>query len=580
MPPTTKIRILPESIVNKIAAGEVVDRPASVLKELIENSLDAGAGTIKVRVEGASGSLISVSDDGCGFSHDDALLSLERHSTSKIKNVGDIEKVETMGFRGEALPSIAAVSRFTLETRRKDDDIGISLEVEGGSVRSSTRKALPYGTTVTVRRLFFNTPVRRKFLRSAPTERSHLIGAFVKPALANPMVRMELKFDEKRIYTLPAVDSRERRIRDIFGGDVMSVMVPVGRRSKDLHIEGYVADPSKMPPGKYQYFFVNRRPVEDRLVHAAMRDGFGRVSAGKRKPDFILYLTLDPSAMDVNVHPTKREVRFSRPSQIMGFIADAVSGSIRTSSAPREAGPESFNISPPRSVSLPTTLPLPDPGAHAVAEPVLKGYEKHPAPAETEAVAVGPYSCFGQVLGGYLVAGCSDSLVLIDQHAAHERVLFEKILARLKDQSGISQNLLWPEELRIQPRDYERILSILPHMGKTGCVLEPFGPSTFRIIALPPEIGPDEVKNFINKLMELFEDLDDACFREPTWWEKPAALIACHGAVKMGERLSPGDIRRLVEDLMSCKDPLHCPHGRPTMVSLYRESIEKLFERR
>lgn len=576
----TKIRILPESVVNKIAAGEVVDRPASVVKELTENSLDAGSRTIGVRLDGASGRLISVTDDGCGFSPDDAFLAFERHSTSKISNSSEIENVSTLGFRGEALPSIAAVSHLTLATRRVEDETGIKLDIIGGSVKKSGSIAMPSGTTVTVRRLFYNTPVRKKFLRSQATEKSHLVKSFLKLALAFPDVRMTLEYNGNKLYTLPA-GNMEQRIKTVFSGEVINSMFPLKFEAGGIQLEGYIADPYHPPPGSCQYFFVNRRPVEDRLLYAAIREGLARRSGRPRKLDFILFLSLDPGQMDVNVHPAKKEVRFSQPSRILNSIAEGISKTLEEAVSPRKADSAFFKA--PDSTGR-TGQPHSQQGKtesiELAAEQKTLIYTPEGQQKSSTGEDTGNLSCIGQIMGGYILAEGPEGLMLIDQHAAHERILFEKVLHRFTENRQLSQSLLWPEEFEIPPHDYQRIVNILPDMAKTGCRMEPFGPQTFRVLSLPPEIGISDVRNFIKRLIDLFDETDETMFSEPSWWEKPAALIACHGAVKMGEELKRQDMSQLISDLMACKDSRHCPHGRPTMVVLERREIEKLFGRR
>ena len=574
---TTQIRILPEAVVNKIAAGEVVDRPASVLKELMENSLDAGSDVIRVRLEGGRGKLISVADRGIGLSPDDALLALERHSTSKVSSAEDIDGVLTMGFRGEALPSIAAVSRLTLESRRAEDAVGVRVEASGGRVVSVGEAAMPPGTTVTLRSLFFNTPARRKFMRSEPTERGHLYKTFTRLALANPGVRMEMDVDGRRVYTLPPADSFARRLRGLFGGKLLDTLLPVHAVGEGMTLEGFIADPTRLPPGIYQHFFVNRRPVEDRLIMAAVREAFGRSLPGSRRPAFVLYLEIDPRSVDVNVHPTKREVRFHRPGAIKGIISEGLSRAMRST-------PTRFDVPPGRG-GLAAAEPSPSPPRQFPAGDGTPASEPLPytfAPGPDRPIREGGEDpeLLGSVLGGYLVVSTSDNLLLLDQHAAHERVIFEKVRERLKSESGVSQDLLWSEEMEVQIQDLNRLERTLPLLKQAGCVLDPSGPGSFRILSLPPEVRPGEMKAFVIHLLELFEEADEEVFSDPSWPDRGAALVACHGAVKMGERLGPEETEALVRDLFSCEDPHHCPHGRPTVVAIDRREMEKLFGRR
>jgi DNA mismatch repair protein MutL len=576
-----KIRILPEPVVNKIAAGEVVDRPASVIKELMENSLDARTSFIRVRLKGARGNYLSVTDKGWGMSPDDCLLALERHSTSKISAAHEIERISTMGFRGEALPSIAAVSHLTLETRRPEDAVGTRLETSGGKIRAVTEAALPPGTTVTVRQLFYNTPARRKFLRTAATEKGHLFRTFTRLALANPLIRMELEYDGRRIYTLPGTDAPARRLATLLGESLSGVLRPVGIEVPGASLKGSVADPSFSTPGLHQHFFVNGRPVEDRLVYAAVREGFGKTLAGRRRPSFLLFLTIDPGEVDVNVHPTKKEVRFRNPVLIRKAIMEGIIASLESAPSRSLEAPSGVR-EPHRYADFPSEKKISvSPGSTGTlpaAEPETLPYRE-----EAQPTARSPreeINCLGQVLGGYLLAALPDKLLLIDQHAAHERVLFENAKQRLDDDSELSQPLLWPEELEIQPQDYQHLEEAIPLLRKVGCIMEPFGPRTFRVMSLPPEVRLDQMGDFIDELLELFEEAGSEMFTSPEWSQKTAALIACHGAVKVGEVLGPVERSSLVNDLMACRDPYHCPHGRPTIVAFDSVEMEKLFRRR
>ncbi len=562
-----RLRILPEAVVNQIAAGEVVERPASVVKELMENALDAGAARIALRLKGAGGQFISVTDDGCGLSPDDALLALERHSTSKISSAADMETVATMGFRGEALPSIAAVSHLTLESRRPGEELGTRVEVRGGRIVDVGPLAMPAGTAVTVRHLFFNTPARRKFLRSAETERSHLVKAFLRLALANPSVGMSLEVDGRELHNLPATSDPPLRLRSILGREASAGLTPVSAGGAELGIEGFAGRPGG---GTFQYFFVNRRPVDDRLLQAAVREGLGGGRGGPLGADYVLWLTINPREVDVNVHPTKREVRFSRPQRVLAFISAALS--------PASAAP-SPPILPGRSA------PPPYGDAVALSPPLLAASPPPAAfqggalpPAET--AAAGGMTLLGHVLGGYWAASAEGGLTVIDQHAAHERVLFERVLDRMRLGRAVSQNLLWPEEVEVPSHEYGRFLGILPRLEEAGCRLEPFGDGVFRIAAVPPEIAAAEVKAFVRRLLELFADLDETSFAEPGWLESSAALVACHGAVKVGEEITPRKMASILEELLRCRDPHHCPHGRPTMTTFGVEEMEKLFRRR
>lgn len=572
--------MLADAVVNKIAAGEVIDRPASVLKELVENSLDAGASSISVRLQGSLGAMIAVSDDGCGLSPDDALLAVERHATSKILRPEDLETVTTLGFRGEALPSIAAVSHFTLETRRREDELGFRLAMAGGRILSAEAAALPSGTAVTVSRLFHNLPVRKKFLRSAATEKGHLVRTFLKLALSAPAVRFTLRLDERDLYCLNAVEDPADRVATVLGREDFARFHRVEESAGGLTLAGFVADPDRPPLGSSSFFFVNGRAVEDRLLLAGLREGLTPGGRGQARTDHILFLTLDPREVDVNVHPTKREVRFTRPREVVRFIAGAVARAsgreYRPAPAPSwipsSAAPRPGQIPPPSVASAP--LPYSRPAPPVFPPPHASLGEPGSASGDPA-----PWRSLGQVLGTYLVLETREGLVLVDQHAAHERVLYERVLGRLRRVEPLGQGLLIAEEWEIPRHLSDRLEKALPVLARLGCTLEASGPETVRVVSLPAEVRTDEIRSFLTALLERFEDEEGTEVTPLDWRERYAALVACHGAVKAQDPLRPDWVPRLLADLLACEDPRHCPHGRPTMVTLGSRDLERLFRR-
>ncbi len=565
------LRVLPESVVNKIAAGEVIERPASVLKELVENAIDAGSTSIVVRLDGVTGRGIKVIDDGCGMSGDDLLLALERHSTSKIASLDDIETVATLGFRGEALPSIASVSRLSIETCRRGDQVGSMVEMAGGRLSGHAPVARTPGTTVTVRDLFFNTPVRRKFLRSAATERSHLIRIFLRLALSRPDIRMECHLDGAPLHVLPAVGDLDVRVRTIFGGRLVSLLRLVSTEEPGgLSLAGYVADPARDAPGVGQFFFVNGRSVEDRFIGACVREGIAAAVASARRADYLLFLSVDPRQMDVNVHPAKREVRFSQPTLLAAFIRRSIGNAV--------GGPESAPAAG-RCEMHPWPPPSPEAGSESLlaAEPppALGG----PAPAPSLGLDTAGPRYLGQFLAAYLAFEAFDGLLLVDQHAAHERIRYERVLDRLTQGAGISQPLAIPEEIAVSPIDEGRVASLLPVLEQAGCHVEPFGRGVLRLTSLPPDVTPGAVSSFLADLLVHADRFDGVIGGRVPWREELAALTACHGAVRAGDPLPPASPPDLLRQLRSCRDPWHCPHGRPTMITLSRSEIERLFGR-
>jgi DNA mismatch repair protein MutL len=586
-PALRPLRVLPESVVNKIAAGEVIERPASLLKELVENAIDAGSSSIVVRLDGVTGRGVKVIDDGRGMSGDDLLLALERHSTSKISCLDDIETVSTLGFRGEALPSIASVSRLTIESCRPGDQVGSMVQVVGGRLTAHGPVARTPGTTVTVHDLFFNTPVRRKFLRSAATERSHLLRTFLRLAMSRPDIRMEAHLDGDAVHVLPASGNLDDRIRSIFGGRVVGGMSRVDAAEPGgLSLAGYVVDPSRPLVGVGQFFFVNGRSVDDRFITACVREGIASAVSASRRADFILFLSVDPRQMDVNVHPAKREVRFSQPTRLATFIRGAVgqaitgrpslpvaawTGTVATPTMPAVAGGRRL----PTLIAAGEAQPLLTPPATTGAEPLSRA-TAFPAPPSIDD---GTPRYLGQFLSSYLAFDAPDGLLLLDQHAAHERILYERVMDRLNAGGGVSQPLVIPEEIAVSPLEEERLAAILPLLEGAGCQIEPFGRGVMRLTSLPPDVTAGAVASFVADLLAHADRFDGVVDGRLPWREELAALTACHDAIRAGDRLPAASPPELLRQLLACRDPRHCPHGRPTMITLARAEVERLFGR-
>jgi DNA mismatch repair protein MutL len=621
-----KIRLLPEALACQVAAGEVVERPASVVKELVENSLDAGATNIEVRVQRGGIALIRVTDDGCGMNRDDALMCLERNATSKIRTKEDLAAITTLGFRGEAIPSIASVSKFRLATREPGALTGTEVIVTGGKLERVNDCGEPPGTQIEVRSLFFNLPARRKFLRSEATEYSHLEQILKTQAIAHETVRFSLVRDERLAFQLPAATSLRERIGGLVGGDLASRLLEIEPlEEKGVKVRGYIG-----PPGmgrsdrRQQLTFLNGRPVEAAIVSRALREGYHTALMKGQYPVTFLFLETDPSAVDVNVHPAKREVRFHDGYAVQGAIITAVSRTLRERMKRPVSGVglTGSNIDFPRTVEVQEDLiepaavysaPRLDPRPAAlftslerqrheqrVAEegPVGQPTLSIPAPVavapEAAEIPVAPsvpeapaaekpkasdYRVIGVLGKLYVLLEAKEGLVLMDQHAAHERVLFEELRRRLEREGVPSQRLLAPLMIDLTPRDFDLVSRHLETLERLGFSAEPFGGNTLKLDALPSFLKRDDPADFLH---EVIREIRVASERMSSLrlGEDLIATTVCRAAVKANDTLREPELRRLLEDLLACDMPYCCPHGRPTLIQIGYTELERKFGRR
>jgi DNA mismatch repair protein MutL len=653
-----RIHLLSEQVANQIAAGEVVDRPASVVKELVENSLDAQAARITVEIQAGGRSLIRVTDDGTGMSRDDALLCLERHATSKIRRAEDLSAIATMGFRGEALPSIASVSRFVLTTREREGDSpeGTQVVIAGGKILEVKTAGSATGTSLEVRQLFFNLPARRKFLRSEETEFSHIQHYLTLAALAHPHVAFTLSKDGRLIWQLPAVNSGNdaaaklaalrERIRAIHGGEEKLLAVDFSVQlaepaanadfealaetpppeSSVFRVWGFIGAPGvSRSTREDQHLFVNRRPVENRGLNFALLEGYHTALMKGRFPVCCLFLEIDPAAVDVNIHPSKREVKFHQEMQVRRLLAQAVRETILrfhssaektpTVSAPtgelsqiKSSAPVAAATAPPDQITFAIpekTLPPAKPAAPtspppAFVDPKIQWPARPPAefepiasvsrpPASASPTAPQssapvpllhvPLRLVGVVGRLYVVLESDRGLVLLDQHAAHERILFEQMLNRLEQRGAAdSQKLLLPETVELSARDAHFLREQLPMLTRLGVGLSEFGERTFLLDALPPFVKASDPRKFV---LELVDELKSAGqeVNSLRLGEHVIAKTVCRHAVKANDYLTGPELENLVEDLRRCAMPYTCPHGRPTLIEMNFKELEKKFGR-
>ncbi len=608
-----RIHLLPEHVANQIAAGEVIERPASVLKELLENSLDAGATQVDVQIGAGGRSLVAVTDNGCGMSRDDALLCLERHATSKLRDSDDLDRIASYGFRGEAIPSIASVSRFRLRSREHDALAGTEIIIDGGKLRDVHEVGLAPGTQIEVRSLFFNLPARRKFLRTEATESAHIRHTLLLAGLARPDVGFTLAMDEQPPQRwMPGEDLRQRLV-SIFGAEWMELTAPIDAVSGGLRLRGFIGQPGVSRAARTEeLFFINQRPVENRTLHFGLLEGYHNSLMKGRYPVAILFLEMDPSGVDVNIHPAKREVRFHDDFTIRQFVVKSVQDALRdfsgapatkfTFSGASDEGTnrtdktdgtnksypshESYKSPPPiETPSLPTpplhleretellasqpTLPLPE-------ESIPPRPAPRPEPLITNRLGLHVIGCVAQL---FLVAESPEGLVLIDQHAAHERVLFEQMLKRMALQDPASQQLLFPVTLEFLPREADFLLAQLETLQQAGVGITRFGPSTFLVDALPAMVKARDVAEFIRTVVTDLQQEGGETRKGRRLSEEIVAKTVCRHAVKANDALKPAEWDMLLHDLLACDLPYTCPHGRPTMIQLSLAELEKKFGR-
>jgi len=596
------IRVLPVHIANKIAAGEVVERPGSVLKELVENAMDSGASQIDIEISTGGRKLVSISDNGSGMNRDDAILSIERHATSKISDVDDIEKISTLGFRGEALAAIASVSRFRLKTCLAGETTGTEITVTGGKLTDVCDTGCPAGTSVEVRDIFFNVPARRKFLRSEQTELSHIRAGFIVQALSHPATGMNLKVDGRETYKLAAGADLESRLRDLFGASFIRNLKKVEYRTAETTVRGYVTLPAASRSDRNeQYFFVNGRATGAPLFGYALREGYRTLLPGDRHPSVFLFIELDPGLVDVNVHPTKKEVRFRHPDDVRDSIITAVRTALKSESAGAAAelssapdGSEDRKTPAVKDVQLKIDNLPPTRTFHYPRMPVLDGSSEKPSPFQAgsrepadkpgerqEIQPNAPWSwcrVLGQIGSLYVVLETEDGYVVMDPHAAHERVLFERFMSDVFKGKVQVQNLLIPETVEMMPDDSLRVRKNLDLFKKMGFGISEFGGDSFVVDAMPSCFNAASAQTL---LVEIAHSLEEAGARggNEKLREESIAQAACKAAVKLRDKLTLEEIEQLVVDLAHTEMPYTCPHGRPTIIFTSFREINRKFGR-
>jgi DNA mismatch repair protein MutL len=605
------IRVLPEGLVNRIAAGEVVERPAAAVKELVENALDAGAIRIDVTLRDGGKSFIAVTDDGCGMGRDDLALAITRHATSKLGD-DDLTRIATLGFRGEALPSIGAVARLTITSRLSQagrSGEAHAIEVEGGRVTGPRPAALARGTRVEVRDLFFATPARLKFLKADRTELAHALDAVIRLAMAHPDVAFSVSdgADEKLSVAAAGPElfaARRRRLADILGRDFTDNALDIEAARDGFRLAGLAGLPTaSRRTADRQYLFVNGRPVRDRLLQGAVRGAYQDVLARDRNAAVALFLDADPALVDVNVHPAKTEVRFQDAGLVRGLIVGALRhalagagvraattvsaaalGAFRPGSGGGGVGSSPAPAWRPRGLNEEAAAfqaPLPGQERRDDPGPGFAGFAPA-APAAAEAAPTADYplgAARAQLFDTYIVAETADGMVIVDQHAAHERLVYERIKAALAGTGVARQILLIPEVVEMDPRAAERLLARADELAALGLLIEPFGTGAVVLRESPALLGEVAAARLLNDLADEFTELDHGHALTERL-ETICATMACHSSVRAGRRLNAQEMNALLREMEATPNAAQCGHGRPTFVALGRADIERLFGRR
>ena len=592
------IRRLPEDVVNRIAAGEVLERPASAVKELVENSLDAGAGAIEVIMERGGRDRITVIDDGSGMAKGDLELAVERHATSKLGDGALLTRIMTLGFRGEALPSIASVSRFTMTSRVPGSDEAWSIEIEGGNRQTTRPAALGAGTRVDVRDVFFATPARLKFLKSERTEFNHALDAVRRLAMASPEVSFTLIHDDRRAFAVSGgqgdlLDCRSRRLAAILGKEFVENAIEIDADRDGIRLTGLAGLPTyNRGNAQLQYLFVNGRPVRDRLMAGAVRGAYADFLARDRHPVLALFLEIPPEMVDVNVHPAKAEVRFKDAGLVRGLLVGALQHGLAEAghrasttvsaaalgAARSGAMPAGFRQRPSSSAG-PIMRGFAEAPALYDAPPSARGAEEDPIAPTSSATSFPLGAARGQLHETYIVAQTDDGIVIVDQHAAHERLVYERMKGALAVDGVARQVLLMPEVVELGEDAAARLTDRADELTELGLVIEAFGEGAVVVRETPALLGDGDIKGLVRDLADDLTSYDDALSLKERL-EEVCATMACHGSVRAGRRLTVEEMNALLREMEATPHSGQCNHGRPTFVELKLADIERLFGRR
>lgn len=571
----TDIKILPENVANQIAAGEVIERPSSVIRELLDNSIDAGADEITIKIDRGGKSLIRLKDNGEGMNRENLLLAMERHATSKIGSVSDLFSIKSLGFRGEALPSIGSVSRITITSRPAGQLSGYRLKASGGRLESIDETGAPAGTSVEVRDLFYNTPARRKFLKADRTETGHIVDTLSRIVLPYTNVRLRVDDAEKILLHLPASDNELSRLSALLGRDVALSLIDTAQEKDGLKLRAYLAPPDlSRARGDRLFIYVNNRSIRDKIIIRSITEGYGQRLMKGRYPQAVVFLEIDPSLVDVNVHPAKQEVRFHDGSLIYKLVSSALHKALGDQCSPIP-GPGYKDIRPVQKTH---------PSGEGIAEPSWEyrieiTEDSHPVKTEArqERMFADTPRVIGQLKDTYLLFQAEDGLLLVDQHAAHERILYESLKRDYQSSRMECQPFLIPHTLELSLKEGRIVEEKLDQLAGLGFELEFFGGSTFLLRSVPSALVHMDWESFLLDLIPVLEEESDLTSEKAL--DRMLTVMSCHGAIRAGKRMSREEMALLLKQLEKTDLPTNCPHGRPVLKKFTYYEIEKMFKR-
>ena len=578
----SRIRILSENVASQIAAGEVVERPASVVREPLDNSLDAGADRIEIQTEAGGRRRLRVSDNGQGMDRDDLLLCVERHATSKVKEIDDLFSIGTLGFRGEAIPSIASVSRLEITSRTGESVAGNRVRIEGGKLLSVEETGAPEGTVVSVRDLFFNTPARRKFLKTAKTESYHILETVSRIALPFLGVTFRLKEGERTLLHYPASKSEVGRLAMLLGRETAQRMDMVERAAGPVVVRAHLAPPEMCRSrGDRILVYINGRNVRDRVLTRAVMEGYGQRLMKGRYPQVVVFVDMDPALVDINVHPTKQEVRFREGRDVYRAVATAVdqglfrSGGVIVDRRPFDSEGPGRRPAPvyPSGRKAPEEPWVYEPGDRRASV-----REHRPEPPRQETIRAQPFGVIGQLGNTYILCQTEEGLLIVDQHAAHERIVFESLARAFRSEPLRTQPFLMPKRIELTVSEARVLEGHLDSLLRLGLEIEPFGGTTALLRAVPPVLVDADQEAFLKELLARLGESSGEVKSE-TAMEEILAVMACHGAIRAGKALSAQEMTALLNELQEADIPTHCPHGRPVSKKISWGELERMFKR-
>lgn len=585
------IKVLSEKLINQIAAGEVIDRPSSVVKELVENSIDAEADSISVILKQGGTALVQIMDNGVGMSEQDSIMAFQRHATSKVSNFDDIEHVSTLGFRGEALASIASVSRVEMKSVMQGNIEGTHLFLENGVVTQMDRTGGNPGTSIAVKNLFYNIPARKKFLRATSTEYRHCLTMLNHFTLSRPDIEFTLFHDDKQVYNLKTTTLKQRII-EVLGADVQNDLIEIKEENAVFTVNGYIGNSQYHRKSRGdQYFFVNGRYINDRTLSAALMSAYGELIPKGHYPIYILFFNIDPERIDVNVHPTKSEIKFADQQMLFSLVRGAVLRTLKKDDIiPNIKVGKTQSFRPPRfRTSLGNELRV-DPNQTQIdfdSKP-NSGFSQETGTTQSNPLSPFPLTSeentseqtnekmLWQLHNKYILAQIKSGMVIIDQHAAHERILYEKVKKLMDSQSAASQQLLFPQTIELSSEDFDYLMEILTFLNRIGFVIKGFGGRTIVVEGIPADMRTRNTDRLIQNILDEYKLKQGT---EVDIRERVAKSVACRAAIMSGDQLNRNSMNALIDQLFACETPYFCPHGRPTVITLTLDELDERFER-